>query len=94
LEAFPYAAAQIQLQDGDLLIIITDGVTEAHDPDQKLYGLERLLAYCAAFHETPEPVSVATLCQGLYADVQHFIQGAEPSDDITIMAVRFTAPMS
>ena len=30
--------------------------------------------------------------QGLYADVQHFVQGAEPSDDVTIMAIRFTEP--
>jgi hypothetical protein len=37
---------------------------------------------------------VVSVCQGLYNDVKHFVHGAEPSDDITIMALRFTAPTS
>jgi serine phosphatase RsbU (regulator of sigma subunit) len=37
---------------------------------------------------------VLAVCQGLYDDVKRFVRDAEPFDDITIMAIRFTAPAS
>jgi serine phosphatase RsbU (regulator of sigma subunit) len=35
---------------------------------------------------------VLAVCHGLYDDVKRFVRDAEPFDDITIMAIRFTAP--
>jgi serine phosphatase RsbU (regulator of sigma subunit) len=90
LEDFPYAADRVQLQSGDMLILITDGVTEAQDPTYNLYGRAQALTYLGALE--PEHSSAAATCQGLDADVKRFTTGALPSDDITIMAIRFTAP--
>jgi serine phosphatase RsbU (regulator of sigma subunit) len=92
LEDFSYASNRMHLQSGDLLLLMTDGVTEAHNPQQMLYGIERVMAYCSAIQDEPETRSIIAVCQGLYDDVKRFARGAEPSDDIAIMAIRFTAP--
>jgi len=94
LADFLYTSDLVRLQSGDVLIMMTDGVTEAHDPEQRLYGGNRVLAYCSAIQESNEQCSVISVCQGLYEDVKRFAQGADPFDDITIMALRFTAPTS
>jgi len=82
----------MRLQSGDLLLMITDGVTEAQDTAQTLYGLERVMAYCSTIQDESERHGVLAVCQGLYDDVKRFVRDAEPFDDITIMAIRFTAP--
>ena len=94
LEDFAYPADRIRLQSGDLLLMMTDGVTEAQDTAQTLYGLERVMAYCSTIQDEPERRGVLAVCQGLYDDVKRFVRDAEPFDDITIMAIRFTAPAS
>jgi serine phosphatase RsbU (regulator of sigma subunit) len=95
LEDFPYPSARMLLQPGDMLVMITDGVTEAQDPNHHLYGIERTLAYLTTIHTASyRDLSVASVCQGLYADVCRFAAGADPADDITIMAIRFAGPAS
>jgi serine phosphatase RsbU (regulator of sigma subunit)/CHASE2 domain-containing sensor protein len=94
LEDFAYPADRIRLQPGDLLLMMTDGVTEAQDATQTLYGLDRVMAYCRTIQDEPEQRGVLAVCQGLYDDVKSFVRDVEPFDDITIMAIRFTAPAS
>jgi adenylate cyclase len=94
LEDFAYPADRIRLQSGDLLLMMTDGVTEAQDAAQTLYGLDRVMAYCSIIQDEPEQRGVLAVCQGLYDDVKSFVRDVEPCDDITIMAIRFTAPAS
>jgi adenylate cyclase len=90
LEDFPYNSTQVQLQAHDTLLLITDGVTEAHNKAQELYGMERTMAYCASVYaEGAEPPSVAAICQDLYHNVQNFAKGTSPSDDIAIVGIRF-----
>jgi serine phosphatase RsbU (regulator of sigma subunit) len=71
-----------------MLIIVTDGITEAEDPKQNFYGLARVLAYFATVNG--RPLSAAAACAGLLADVKSFTAGAA-SDDITVMAIRLAA---
>ena len=94
LEDFAYPVDRMRLQSGDLLLMMTDGVTEAQDAAQTLYGLERVMAYCSTIQDEPERRGALAVCQGLYDDVKRFVHDAEPFDDITIMAIRFTAPAS
>jgi adenylate cyclase len=94
LEDFPYAAEWVQLHPGDVLVMITDGVTEAQNPAQHFYGLERALAWLTVMQDTyTKWPSVETICRGLYAEVKRFANGAVSADDITIMVIRFTAPL-
>jgi adenylate cyclase len=93
LEDFPYASDRLQLQAGDVLILVTDGVTEAQNPDQTLYGWERMLASLHAIRQgATGALPAAAACQGLYADVRRFMNGAAASDDVTIVAIRFAGP--
>jgi adenylate cyclase len=90
LDDFPYPVSSVQLQAGDMVVLITDGITEAHNPDSDLYGKDRAMAYLTGMHAGGEgDLSPEQVCQGLYEDVKIFAHGADAFDDITIMAVRF-----
>jgi adenylate cyclase len=94
LEGFSYAAERVQLHPADLLVMLTDGVTEAQDATQQFYGLGRALAWLTVMQQNATKwQSVETICQELYADVKRFANGAVPADDIAIMAIRFKGPL-
>lgn len=92
LDTFDYPGSVLQLQPGDLLLLMTDGVSEAQDRFQTLYGAARILAYCQRVQDAAAACEARAVCQGLYDDVQAFIDHAEPFDDIAIVALQFTAP--
>jgi sigma-B regulation protein RsbU (phosphoserine phosphatase) len=71
-----------RLAIGDTLLLYTDGVTEAFDPDDRPFGEERLLAALA-----PER-SARAQCEALVAAAHAFAGTAPQSDDITVLALR------
>ena len=74
----------MDLAPGDTLVLYTDGVTEAANPEGKMFGDERLL-------ECLEPGRNATqTVTHLMQAVRDYAAGAPQSDDITILAVRRT----
>jgi serine phosphatase RsbU (regulator of sigma subunit)/CHASE2 domain-containing sensor protein len=85
---FTYPTQRLRLADGDMLLLITDGVTEAEDRRQGQFGLARTLQCLAG---APR-LSAAGICHKLHAEVKHFTMGAMPSDDLTLLAVRFSVP--
>lgn len=76
--------ATITLEPGDALVLYTDGVTEAQqpDPDDQDYGMPRLVAALAA---APRPAG--ELLAYLEADLNHFSTGAALQDDVTMLAL-------
>jgi phosphoserine phosphatase RsbU/P len=80
-----YAVWHGRLRSGDALVAYTDGITEALDPGNRLFGADRLLATLHA------GADAGMLCEALVADVHRFAAGAPQSDDITVMALRWTA---
>jgi sigma-B regulation protein RsbU (phosphoserine phosphatase) len=70
------------LQEGELCLLYTDGVTEAINEAEEAYGEERLQAYLAA-HDAEHPKD---LLSGIFADVKRFRGEAAPFDDITMLA--------
>jgi phosphoserine phosphatase len=70
---------------GDLLILYTDGFTEAADPANDLYGDDRLAA--AALASDGEPGQVL---KAMIADVDRFAAGRPLADDLTMVVIRFT----
>jgi len=87
IDDYRYPVARTTLQPGDLLVLLSDGVTEAQDPAENLYGRERILTYMKGLK--PVKNRAERVCRGLYEDVKRFSADAVQSDDITIMAVRF-----
>ena len=74
----------IQLEPGDALLLYSDGLTEAENPAQELFGDERLLQILEKFSD----LDAEGLLQAILADVEEFKQGADPHDDLTLMVVK------
>jgi len=75
----------IALQPNDTLVLFTDGVSEAFDVNEELFGDERLLAHLAA---TPGASARETTI-GVLDAVRRHAKGAKQSDDITVLSVRY-----
>ncbi len=86
LDDFAYPRDTHQLNPGDTIVLFTDGVTEAHNPDQELYSLARLEALLA---RQPDDIDSTALAKHIYADVKTFANGAEASDDVTLLVLRY-----
>jgi sigma-B regulation protein RsbU (phosphoserine phosphatase) len=85
MDGVAYKEGKERLSNGDNLLVYSDGVTEAMNPVRQLYGEERLVQVLeASALPNPEALIKATL-----ADVQAFADGAEQSDDITLLALSF-----
>ena len=88
LGLFPHAAFEeetLELQPGDVVVIFSDGVSEAPNSAGEEFGEERLLACVEAARER----SAADLLDALLAEVQAFTTGAVPHDDITALVLRY-----
>ncbi|MFQ5496012.1 MAG: PP2C family protein-serine/threonine phosphatase, partial [Phycisphaerae bacterium] len=80
----PFEADTIELAAGDLLVLTTDGVSEAISYEGEAYGRERLYASLRKHRELdPQP-----LARQILWDVRRFVGLAEQSDDITIVVVK------
>jgi sigma-B regulation protein RsbU (phosphoserine phosphatase) len=82
-----YAAACVTLQPEDTLVLFSDGVTEAMDPDQQMFGVSRLREVIAGQHGAP----LDHLQKSVLDSVGHFTRGASQADDITLLFVRYRA---
>lgn len=70
------------LRPGDVLVLYTDGVTEARNAKGEFYGAERLAAAVARLAREP----VEAICNGVLAEVRAFTPKQE--DDLTILVAR------
>lgn len=80
----PYQESNVELGPGDLLFLFTDGLTEAHGPDDQMFGEERCEA-CLRTHAQSDPQQILRAALG---SVDDFVRGAEATDDITLLAIR------
>jgi sigma-B regulation protein RsbU (phosphoserine phosphatase) len=79
-----FERTDLMLQQGDALVLYSDGVTEAFNPQEELYGDGRLIADTAAFNGQTAPNITANLLQ----KVRAFASGAAQSDDIAILTLK------
>lgn len=84
VETPPIDEQALAMASGDVLLLYTDGATEAHDPAYVEFGLERLRAALAASPAAP----AAALCDQLVDAVLSFQGAAHQHDDITMVVVR------
>ncbi len=83
MEDIPYQQKEYRLSPGDKLFLYTDGVTEAENRRQEMYGEKRLLQVL----EEKEGLDARKLVDGILWDVECFTAGAEQFDDITMVAL-------
>ena len=85
MEGVRYRKNEIQLLPGDTIYLYTDGVTEATNQDNELYGEERLL------HIMNQKANLSSqeLCEAVKADVDAFVDEAPQFDDITMLCLNY-----
>lgn len=85
MEGIQYKSGEMQLEPGDKLFQYTDGVTEATDKDNQLFGMERLEKTLAKLADkTP-----AEILEGVKADIDEFVGDAPQFDDITMLCLEY-----
>jgi len=80
-----YATERITLQPGDTLFLYTDGVTEAKNPKEELFGERQLLQ---ALQRGPQQ-DLTAMIQAIRAEVTAHANGAPQSDDVTMVAIKY-----
>ena len=87
-DGLPYKTYSLECTIGDQLLLYTDGVTEAMDVNGKLYGEERL----EQLAKDKFDLHPRRLVNTVRRDVAAHAEGAEQSDDITILALEVGVP--
>jgi len=82
-----FSAATLQLEPNDTLLLFSDGVTEAMDPNEQLYGMPRLKNLLQGKHEA----ALDELQKMVLESVENFSRGARQADDLTVLLVRYRA---
>jgi sigma-B regulation protein RsbU (phosphoserine phosphatase) len=85
LEAAPYVQATETLDRGDIVVLFSDGVSEAFNVAGEDFGEARLLEVTRKSAES----STQQLLEQIIAAVRTFTTGAAQSDDITVMVLRY-----
>lgn len=83
-ELAKYQEDTLQLGKGDTLVMFTDGVTEAMNPQHEEFGVERL-------NDSLKDVayrSCSEIIETVKGDIKEFADGAEQSDDITMLVIK------
>ena len=81
MEGVRYRVGEITLNEGDRLFLYTDGVPEATNADNKLYGEDRLLS----FMNRNASMKATELLPALKTDIDEFVGEAPQFDDITML---------
>ena len=80
-----YYSTEIEWHPGDLLVLYSDGITEAFNPNAEMYGFERFKALISQKrHLSPEEIKTEIL-----SDLQAHQQDESANDDITLVVAKF-----
>ena len=82
---FPYEGQEITIEKNTMLYMFTDGVNEAENNEMEQYSDERLVAFLKSkYNSEPKELIEETLIE-----VQRHADGANQSDDITVMCIKY-----
>ena len=85
MEGMKYRRNEFFLSPGDEIYLYTDGVTEATDSENRLYGEERLVRFLNTLHG----LSGEEICHAVKDDVADFVGDAPQFDDITMLYLKY-----
>jgi serine phosphatase RsbU (regulator of sigma subunit) len=80
-----YVEQMVELQPGDLIVLVSDGIVEAHSPDSELFGFERLEQLLSQSYGLLRPDQIV---DDVMDDVVHFMAGIEQHDDMTVVVIQ------
>jgi len=90
VDDFVYRGAERRLRAGELVCLVSDGVTEAVNPAGELYGGERVRRFLE--RSLGANTTAGALVAALRGEVDAFASGAEVADDLTVLALRWNGP--
>ena len=88
MEGMRFREHEFKLEPGDTIFVYTDGVAEATNSENKLFGTDRMLD---ALNKEPD-AKPEKILENVIEGIDQFVQGAEQFDDITIMALKYFGP--
>ncbi len=86
IEGYAYRSERYRLSPGEALCLLTDGVTEAMNARDELYGRQRLFSVLKSSAGATDAMQVVNAIRD---DVRAFVQATERSDDLTILVLRW-----
>ena len=86
---FTYEAQETTLLRGDTLFLYTDGLNEAENNRHEQFGEQRMMDRLTVDGERLAEGKVQALVDDMVAGVEAFVDGAEQSDDLTMLAIRW-----
>ncbi len=89
MEISRYKNTEIQLKKGDSIFVYTDGVAEATDADNNLFGTDRTVE---ALNAVPEGASQQDVLAGVRAAVDAFVKEAPQFDNLTMVGLKYYGP--
>jgi sigma-B regulation protein RsbU (phosphoserine phosphatase) len=78
-----YQSSPLHLSKGDMLVVYSDGLTDAEDPQGEMFGAQRLLEIIRQEAPSGSQVLVAKFLKA----IEEFTQGMQQTDDITFVVV-------
>ena len=87
LAVFPsveFETSVVSLEPGDVVLMFTDGLTDAHNVKDELFGKQAIVDYVMGSQDA----SAEEIVRGLLEQTKEFSAGRDPYDDITILAAR------
>ncbi len=84
-----YKDTEITLNKGDSVFVYTDGVAEATDANNELFGTDRTLE---ALNAIPDGVSQKEILAGVRSAVDAFVKEAPQFDDLTMLGLKYFGP--
>ena len=88
LEDFDYPVQRYQMQAGDCVVLTTDGISEAMNEAGELYGNQRLDDLLAGLAQADQ-IAPEAIVQAVRDDVRVHVGRAQPSDDLTLLVLRW-----
>ena len=86
MEGARYKEAEWQMNPGDLLFLYTDGVPEATNSSDELFGNDRMLT---ALNSSLEDDDLEALLRNVRSQVDDFVGDASQFDDLTMMCLEY-----
>ena len=86
---FEFRAQKMQMAKNDLFFLYTDGLNEAENKRHEQYGEERMMKHLEKCRTLIADLSPRRVVEEMQADVVRFVDGAQQSDDLTMLAIRY-----
>jgi sigma-B regulation protein RsbU (phosphoserine phosphatase) len=83
----PYTEQAMTLEPGDVLLLYTDGISEAMTRDDEEWGEERMIESLSAVRNRPAD----DVLRAMFADADNFTAGAAQHDDMTLLVLRLNS---